>query len=338
MADKQIRYSLPAKLINGGIAGLIGVTCVFPIDLAKTRLQNQQNGQRMYTSMYRSDCLIKTIRSEGYFGMYRGTGAAVNLTLVTPEKAIKLAANDFFRYHLSKDGCRKKLTLLKEMLAGCGAGTCQVIVTTPMEMLKIQLQDAGRIGTAAQKKLMAAQAQLSSSTSAGAAESVVETRATATQITRELLRSKGIAGLYKGLGATLLRYRDVPFSIVYFPLFANLNKLGQKSPDVKAPFYVSFLSGCAAGSTAAVAVNPCDGAVIKTRLQSLKRGVNEDTYSGILDCTRYRKIWQKEGPLAFLKGAYCRALVIAPLFGIAQVVYFIGIAEFLLDMLPKRRD
>lgn len=321
MADTQI--SLPAKLINGGIAGLIGVTCVFPIDLAKTRLQNQQNGQRMYTSM--SDCLIKTIRSEGYFGMYRG--AAVNLTLVTPEKAIKLAANDFFRYHLSKDG--KKLTLLKEMLAGCGAGTCQVIVTTPMEMLKIQLQDAGRI--AAQKKLMAAQAQLSSTTSAGAAESVVETRTTAMQITRELLRSKGIAGLYKGLGATLLR--DVPFSIVYFPLFANLNKLGQKSPDVKAPFYVSFLSGCLAGSTAAVAVNPCD--VIKTRLQSLKRGVNEDTYSGILDCTR--KIWQKEGPLAFLKGAYCRALVIAPLFGIAQVVYFIGIAEFFLDMLPKRR-
>ncbi|XP_025054366.1 mitochondrial glutamate carrier 1 isoform X2 [Alligator sinensis] len=252
--------------------------------------------------------------------------AAVNLTLVTPEKAIKLAANDFFRHHLSKDG--KKLTLLKEMLAGCGAGTCQVIVTTPMEMLKIQLQDAGRI--AAQKKLMATQAQISSST--GAAESVVERRTTATQITRELLRSKGIAGLYKGLGATLLR--DVPFSIVYFPLFANLNKLGQKSPDVKAPFYVSFLSGCLAGSTAAVAVNPCD--VIKTRLQSLQRGVNEDTYSGILDCAR--KIWQKEGPMAFLKGAYCRALVIAPLFGIAQVVYFIGIAEFLLDLFPKRRN
>uniref|UniRef100_A0A674GJF5 Mitochondrial glutamate carrier 1 n=1 Tax=Taeniopygia guttata TaxID=59729 RepID=A0A674GJF5_TAEGU len=272
MADKQI--SLPAKLINGGIAGLIGVTCVFPIDLAKTRLQNQQNGQRMYSSL--SDCLIKTIRSEGYFGMYRG--AAVNLTLVTPEKAIKLAANDFFRHHLSKDG--KKLTLLKEMLAGCGAGTCQVIVTTPMEMLKIQLQDAGRI--AAQKKLMAQQAQISSSPAAAAAEPAMERHPTATQITRELLRSKGIAGLYKGLGATLLR--DVPFSIVYFPLFANLNKLGQKDPNVKAPFYVSFLSGCVAGSTAAVAVNPCD--VIKTRLQSLQRGVNEDTYSGILDCTK----------------------------------------------------
>jgi solute carrier family 25 glutamate transporter 18/22 len=37
--------------------------------------------------------------------------------------------------------------------------------------------------------------------------------------------------------------------------------------------------------------------------------------------------------LAFLKGAYCRALVIAPLFGIAQVVYFLGIAESLLELL-----
>lgn len=39
-----------------------------------------------------------------------------------------------------------RLTVFKEMLAGCCAGMCQVIITTPMEMLKIQLQDAGRLG------------------------------------------------------------------------------------------------------------------------------------------------------------------------------------------------
>lgn len=248
----------------------------------------------------------------------------MNLTLVTPEKAIKLAANDFFRHQLSKDG--QKLTLPKEMLAGCGAGTCQVIVTTPMEMLKIQLQDAGRI--AAQKKILAAQAQLSAQVGASTpGEAPAAPRPTATQLTRDLLRSRGIAGLYKGLGATLLR--DVPFSVVYFPLFANLDQLGRPASEEKSPFYVSFLAGCVAGSTAAVAVNPCD--VVKTRLQSLQRGVNEDTYSGFLDCAR--KIWQHEGPAAFLKGAYCRALVIAPLFGIAQVVYFLGIAESLLGLL-----
>lgn len=44
-------HSLPAKLINGGVAGLVGVTCVFPIDLAKTRLQNQQ-GIQVYKGMW----------------------------------------------------------------------------------------------------------------------------------------------------------------------------------------------------------------------------------------------------------------------------------------------
>lgn len=48
-----------------------------------------------------------------------------------------------------------------------------------------------------------------------------------------------------------------------------------------------------------------------------------------------RQIFKKEGPRAFLKGASCRALVIAPLFGIAQVVYFVGVGEFLLGYTPS---
>ena len=39
--NKQ-QFSLLPKIINGGIAGIIGVSCVFPLDLVKTRLQNQQ--------------------------------------------------------------------------------------------------------------------------------------------------------------------------------------------------------------------------------------------------------------------------------------------------------
>ena len=110
--------------------------------------------------------------------------------------------------------------------------------------------------------------------------------------------------------------------------------LGRPASGEKSPFYESFLAGCVAGSAAAVAVNPCD--VVKTRLQSLQRGINEDTYSGFLDCAR--KILRNEGPSAFLKGAYCRALVIAPLFRIAQVVYFLGLAETLLGLPLSRPD
>ncbi|KAI1890600.1 hypothetical protein AGOR_G00155340 [Albula goreensis] len=221
------------------------------------------------------------------------------------------------------------------MLAGCGAGMCQVVITTPMEMLKIQLQDAGRL--AAQQrpaavvstaKLGTTNAVLTRSYNVGLTPPHTARTVSATQIAQELLRIQGIQGLYKGLGATLMR--DVPFSIVYFPLFANLNRLGKDSPEGAAPFYWSFLAGCVAGSTAAVAVNPCD--VVKTRLQSLNSGANEESYNGVIDCIS--KIMRKEGPTAFLKGAGCRALVIAPLFGIAQVMYFVGVGEFILGHSP----
>ncbi len=49
------------------------------------------------------------------------------------------------------------------------------------------------------------------------------------------------------------------------------------------------------------------------------------------------KILRHEGPSVFLKGSYCRALVIAPLFGIAQVVYFLGVGEFVLRLLPGQK-
>ena len=62
--------------------------------------------------------------------------------------------------------------------------------------------------------------------------------------------------------------------------------------------------------------------------QVLEKGAGEETYKGIPDA--FKKILVNEGPSAFLKGALCRMIVIAPLFGIAQMVYFFGIAEFLL--------
>lgn len=111
------------------------------------------------------------------------------------------------------------------MAAGGLAGLFQIVVTTPMELLKIQMQDAGRL---------AAQAKLVGKT---------VSKTSATKIALELLREKGILGLYKGIGATALR--DVSFSIVYFPLFATLNSFGPRKNDGSgdAAFFVSFFSG-----------------------------------------------------------------------------------------------
>jgi hypothetical protein len=41
----QIDWSLTTKLICGAVAGVIGTSVIFPLDIIKTRLQNQQNQQ-----------------------------------------------------------------------------------------------------------------------------------------------------------------------------------------------------------------------------------------------------------------------------------------------------
>lgn len=300
----DMNFSFLPKIINGGIAGIVGVTCVFPIDLVKTRMQNQQEGMKLYTNVM--DCARKTYRAEGFFGMYRGSG--VNLLLITPEKAIKLVGNDFFRYYLKRDG--QPLTPIREMIAGAGAGTCQVIVTTPMELLKIQLQDAGRTCRVSIP---------------GKHGPISPGKLSATQIALNLLREKGIFGLYRGISATLLR--DVSFSAFYFPMFAHFNSLGpRRSGSIESVFYWSFLSGFLAGSIAAFAVTPFD--VTKTRLQTIHHAQGEKVFNGIADCLLYT--FRNEGLQALFKGAMCRVMVMAPLFGIAQTVYYLGIAERIL--------
>lgn len=90
----------------------------------------------------------------------------------------------------------------------------------------------------------------------------------------------------------------------------------------------SFLSGVGAGLVSSVTVTPCD--VIKTRLQVIPSEQGAPQYLGIKDCAK--KIYQHEGLSSFFKGAVPRMMVIAPLFGIAQAVYFFEISQRLLGI------
>lgn len=107
-----------------------------------------------------------------------------------------------------------------------------------------------------------------------------------------------------------------------------MNDLGPKRQDGSAVFWCSFLAGCTAGSFAALSVNPFD--VVKTRLQAIKKAPGDPTYDGVLDCIG--KTLKNEGLTAFFKGGACRMIVIAPLFGIAQTVYYLGVAESLMGL------
>lgn len=109
----------------GSLAGAFGAFMVYPIDLVKTRMQNQRSsrvGQALYKNSL--DCAKKVVRNEGFKGLY--SGVIPQLIGVAPEKAIKLTVNDLVRTHFSKDG---KIRLPHEILAGASAGACQVVST-----------------------------------------------------------------------------------------------------------------------------------------------------------------------------------------------------------------
>jgi solute carrier family 25 aspartate/glutamate transporter 12/13 len=109
----------------GSIAGAFGAFMVYPIDLVKTRMQNQRTtrvGERLYNNSI--DCARKVIRNEGVRGLY--SGVFPQLIGVAPEKAIKLTVNDIVRGHFT-DRETGKIWYPWEILAGGSAGACQVV-------------------------------------------------------------------------------------------------------------------------------------------------------------------------------------------------------------------
>lgn len=105
------------KFSLGSVAGAVGAFVVYPIDLVKTRMQNQRAGSYVGELMYRNsyDCVKKVIRYEGFFGLYRGL--LPQLIGVCPEKAIKLSMNDFVRDNFSRYN-NGSIEFWQEMISG----------------------------------------------------------------------------------------------------------------------------------------------------------------------------------------------------------------------------
>uniref|UniRef100_A0A674NEG0 Solute carrier family 25 member 12 n=1 Tax=Takifugu rubripes TaxID=31033 RepID=A0A674NEG0_TAKRU len=285
-AESAYRFAL------GSIAGATGATAVYPIDLVKTRMQNQRStgsfvGELMYKNSF--DCAKKVLRYEGFFGFYRGL--LPQLIGVAPEKAIKLTMNDFVRDKFTTvDGT---IVLPAEILAGGCAGASQVIFTNPLEIVKIRLQVAGEITTGP--------------------------RVSALNVVREL----GFFGLYKGAKACFLR--DIPFSAIYFPVYAHSKEKIADEDGKLGPLQL-LAAGAIAGVPAASLVTPAD--VIKTRLQVAARA-GQTTYNGVIDC--FRKILKEEGFRAFWKGAGARVFRSSPQFGVTLVTYELLQRWFYID-------
>lgn len=291
----------------GSVAGAIGATVVYPIDLVKTRMQNQRTGKMEIVSgeraLYRNslDCFGKVIRGEGAIGLYRGL--LPQLVGVAPEKAIKLTMNDLVR-GLLRDKNSGNISIVSEVISGGTAGASQVIFTNPLEIVKIRLQVQGEA-----VKLNPNHVRIGA---------------------RSIVKELGLKGLYKGAGACLLR--DIPFSSIYFTAYSHLKTdfFHEGRPTGPAGHKkklspLEFLSaGAIAGMPASFLATPAD--VIKTRLQVIPRP-GQQTYHGIIDAAT--KIYCQEGFTAFFKGGPARVFRSSPQFGVTLLSY-----ELIQRLLP----
>jgi len=280
---------LKCKVVNGAVAGVVGVGTIFPLDLVKTRLQNQNKtaGGVQYKSVF--NCFSQIIKTDGVQGLYRGIG--VNLCFSIPEKAIKLVVNDEIRHYFMAKSGQKSISILEEVISGAGAGACQIVITAPMELMKINLQLSSKIP--------------------------------GDQITaKSLFKKLGIRGVYKGTVATATR--DITFSVIYFPTMSKVSELFINSEDTSLKkFFKTLGIAMVSGAAAAGTVTPFD--VVKTRIQTVVPGIQAKEYKGMVDCTKH--LLKNEGASALFKGCVPRMAVIAPLFAIVQSVYFVGVAE-----------
>ncbi|KAF2815101.1 calcium-binding mitochondrial carrier protein-like protein Aralar1 [Mytilinidion resinicola] len=271
----------------GSLAGAFGAFMVYPIDLVKTRMQNQR-ASRVGEMLYKNslDCAKKVVKNEGVKGLY--SGVFPQLIGVAPEKAIKLTVNDLVRGKFTNPE-NGDIKFWAEMLAGGSAGGCQVIFTNPLEIVKIRLQVQGEVSKTV--------------------EGVPKRSAI------WIIKNLGLVGLYKGAGACLLR--DVPFSAIYFPSYAHIKRDWMGETPQKSLGIVQMLTaGAIAGMPAAYLTTPCD--VIKTRLQVEARA-GETSYTGLRHAAS--TIWKEEGFKAFFKGGPARILRSSPQFGFTLAAY-----------------
>ncbi len=144
----------------GLISGYVGAICVYPIDYIKTNIQNNRS----------FNDIIKTTKLKNYY-----KGSFIQLIGIGPEKSIKIFVANYMTNEYNSN----------IILSGACAGASQVLVTNPIEIIKIQYQ----MNLTQNKNLF------------------------------NILKT---TNLYKGASACFLR--DIPFSAIYFPTYNYLKK------------------------------------------------------------------------------------------------------------------
>ncbi|KAF8344343.1 mitochondrial carrier [Cantharellus anzutake] len=199
--DGQKPSSNGAVRLVGAVAGMgSGLTKVavgHGFDTIKTRLQCAAPG----TYAGAIDCLVKTVRNESVFALYKGaTPPAVGWAAID---SLLLGSLHNYRLLLVKNGFsepipnsdKTRLSYLGHGISGLMAGCTSALVATPVELIKVKLQ-------------LQLQRSVADRQFKGPIDAI-----------RRILRRQGVTGMWQGLPASAL------FRANFFWMFLGIEVL-----------------------------------------------------------------------------------------------------------------
>ena len=234
----------------------------------------------------------KIAKLEGPMTLWRGL--TLNLVMAIPSNIVYFTGYEYIR---DNSPLAKTSPTLNSLTCGALARICAATSVAPFEVTKTKLQSIPKASKNTKTRTLV--------------------RGLYEETKVEFRTDGALRTLFRGLGITL--WRDVPFSAIYWTTYEfskrNLWIENSKHRKNSIHFINSFLSGCLAGTIAAVATHPFD--VAKTRCQiSILTKVETSKYKPSTSSTGMFKLlgsmYKNEGFRALYAGLTARVLKIAP--------------------------
>ncbi|CAB9514565.1 Mitochondrial aspartate-glutamate transporter AGC1 [Seminavis robusta] len=210
-------FIIPDPIVHfgiGAIAGGCGAIAYQPFDYVKAQIQSEEGAKRYQNNGLA--CFWETLQQHPRALL---TGLPVSVTGVAPEKSVKLGVNDILKDSFLLANGGTVLPLWSQIVSGAVAGACQVVVSSPLDVIKVRLQTR-KDGEAEESGL--------------------------DKFRLVWQEVNGVAGLYRGVEACLIR--DISFTAVCFPLYSALFDSGIDP----------FLAGAMSGVVSTFIATPAD--------------------------------------------------------------------------------